>query len=124
MANITLSFTFSIQSLNDSLQVGDIIYYVRTDNPTPSPTYDVGELNDVQELGVLLEINEMTNGFNLVVDSHLDTAIPIQYIMFAKEKKANTTSLAGYYAKAKFVNNSKEKAELFSVSSEITESSK
>jgi len=32
--------------------------------------------------------------------------------------------LGGYYAEAKFENNSKEKAELFTVSSEITESSK
>ena len=32
--------------------------------------------------------------------------------------------LSGYYANAMFENNSKKKAELFSVSSEITESSK
>ena len=44
--------------------------------------------------------------------------------MFAKEKKTNTTSLVGYYADVKFVNNSRDKAELFSVGSEITESSK
>ena len=43
---------------------------------------------------------------------------------FVKDKKANTTSLLGYYAEAKFVNNSIDKAELFSVGSEVTESSK
>ena len=32
--------------------------------------------------------------------------------------------LSGYYADAKFQNNSKVKAELFAVSSEVTESSK
>ena len=44
--------------------------------------------------------------------------------MFAKDKKVNTSSLLGYYADVKFVNNSTTKAELFSVGSEIAESSK
>ena len=44
--------------------------------------------------------------------------------MFSKEAKANTTSLKGYYALARFENNSKEKAELYAVGSEINESSK
>ena len=44
--------------------------------------------------------------------------------MFSKDNKANLTSLTGYYAKARFENNSKEKAELFAVSSEIVVSSK
>jgi hypothetical protein len=44
--------------------------------------------------------------------------------MFAKNHVVNTSSLLGYYADVKFENNSKEKAELFSVNSEITESSK
>lgn len=120
----TLTFNFSIESLNTSLQVGDIIYYVPTTNPTASITYDVGELSGVQEYGVLTGIAETTSGFALTVDSNLNAAITSNYIMFAKEKKANTTSLLGYYADVQFVNNSKEKAELFSVGSEITESSK
>jgi hypothetical protein len=120
----TLTFNFSIESLNTSLQVGDIIYYVPTTNPTASITYDVGELSGVQEYGVLTGIAETTSGFALTVDSNLNATITSNYIMFAKEKKANTTSLLGYYADVQFVNNSKEKAELFSVGSEITESSK
>jgi hypothetical protein len=124
MVDITLNFSFPIESLNTSLQVKDTIYYVPTSNPTSFVTHDVGSLNNVQELGVLTQINETADGFSLVVNSNLTTTIPLDYIMFAKDKLANTTSLAGYYAKAKFVNNSKEKAELFSVGSEITESSK
>ena len=46
------------------------------------------------------------------------------FISFAKDKKANTSSLLGYYMSVNFVNDSKEKAELFSVGSEIVESSK
>ena len=44
--------------------------------------------------------------------------------MFGKDKSVNTTSLVGYYADVKFVNTSDEKVELFSVGSEIAESSK
>jgi len=46
------------------------------------------------------------------------------FLMFAKDKRANTTSLVGYYAEVKLVNDSHEKIELFSVNSEIHESSK
>ena len=44
--------------------------------------------------------------------------------MFAKDKRANKSSVSGYYADLNFENNSVEKAELFTVASEIQESSK
>ena len=44
--------------------------------------------------------------------------------MFAKNKEVNSSSLKGYYAEVKFVNNSNEKAELFSIGSGVSESSK
>ena len=44
--------------------------------------------------------------------------------MFSKDNKANLSSLLGYYAETKFVNNSTEEAELFSVGTEVFESSK
>jgi len=121
-----VKFNFPIESLNSSLQVGDTIYYVPTPpNPTP---YDIGSLSNIQEYGVLTAITEITvlggAGFRLTIDSSLTSPITNNYLMFAKEKKTNTTSLVGYYADVKFVNNSKDKAELFSVGSEITESSK
>ena len=143
-----VKFNFPIESLNSSLQVGDTIYYVPTPpNPTP---YDVGSLSNVQEYGVLTAITDITigfkltidssfaspitsiteittpggAGFKLTIDSSLTSPITNNYLMFAKEKKINTTSLLGYYADIKFINNSRDKAELFSVGSEITESSK
>jgi len=121
-----VKFNFPIESLNSSLQVGDTIYYVPTPpNPTP---YDVGNLSNVQEYGVLTAIIEIMTpggaGFKLTIDSSLTSPIISNYLMFAKEKKINTTSLLGYYADIKFINNSRDKAELFSVGSEITESSK
>ena len=49
---------------------------------------------------------------------------PDDFISFVKEKKVNTTSLLGYYANVKFVNDSTGKIELFSVGAGVTESSK
>lgn len=46
------------------------------------------------------------------------------FISFLKNNKINKKSVKGYYAEVKLVNNSHEKAELFSVGSEISESSK
>ena len=44
--------------------------------------------------------------------------------MFSKENEANLGSLLGYVAEVEFTNNSKEKAELFSIGAEVSESSK
>ena len=41
-----------------------------------------------------------------------------------KDKKINTSSLLGYYAEVQIVNNSATEAELFSVGTEVFESSK
>jgi hypothetical protein len=44
--------------------------------------------------------------------------------MFSKDNKANLSSLLGYYAEVEFKNNSTDEAELFSIGSEVFESSK
>jgi hypothetical protein len=46
------------------------------------------------------------------------------FIMFKKNEKINSTGLKGYYTEVKFENSSAEKAELFAVSSEVSQSSK
>ena len=45
-------------------------------------------------------------------------------ILFAKDIRANESSLKGYYADVTFTNRSTKRAELFAVSSEIVLSSK
>ena len=47
-----------------------------------------------------------------------------QFIFFAKDNKANLSSLLGYYADVKFKNDSKTEAELFTVGADVFESSK
>ena len=78
------------------------------------------EANQLQKAGVI------TNISNNVITVDNSGTIPLQnnYCMFVKNQIINMNGLSGYYASAKFENNSKIKAELFSVSSEISESSK
>jgi len=46
------------------------------------------------------------------------------FIMFAKDNAVNLSSVLGYYAEVTFNNNSREEAELFSIGSDVFESSK
>ncbi len=124
MAIVTLNF----DNMNISAQVGDIAYY--SYNPQNVGGFDYSTLSTTVKLGVIVggdSVGTPINGNSITVE--YDTAIVNApptgaFISFAKEKKANTSSLLGYYADVKFINDSKEKIELFSVGSEITQSSK
>tara|TARA_R110002051_G_C8331983_1_gene436810 strand:+ start:100 stop:468 length:369 start_codon:yes stop_codon:yes gene_type:complete len=119
-----IQITLSFDGMNISAQVGDIAYYSYQVNNVGG--FDHSKLSTTRKLGEIVGVN-VGGGVNIVVE--YDDAITFQvpngsFISFAKEKKINTSSLLGYYADIKFVNNSEKKAELFSVSSEIAESSK
>ena len=125
MAIITLSF----DDINTSVQVGDIAYY--SYNPTSTGGFNHSTLKKTKRLGVIVGGNSsgvpvaassITVDTGATADPDFDAATA--FISFAKDKKVNTSSLIGYYADVKFVNDSKEKIELFSVGSEIAESSK
>ena len=115
-----LLLTFS-NMINTSIQIGDIVYY--NQNITQSGSFDIGGLNDVIQLGVVIEItsNTIKVEYN---DSIVSAPEEVDFIMFAKDKTINTSSLIGYYADVKFANDSNYKIELFSVGSDIFESSK
>lgn len=119
MPNILYELNFN--SINTSVQAGDAVYYI----PPPS---SVGEIDYSSEthkfFGIVHSI--VGNTLNVVYNNSGSIAIPSQddYIMFAKDTGVNTSSVKGYYLSAQFVNNSKNKIELFSVGSEVSESSK
>lgn len=54
----------------------------------------------------------------------IPTPNPGDFIMFAKDRVANTSGIIGYYADIKLINNSTNKAEMFAISSGVIESSK
>tara|TARA_R100001463_G_scaffold136321_1_gene201427 strand:- start:714 stop:1289 length:576 start_codon:yes stop_codon:yes gene_type:complete len=76
---------------------------------------------DVVSINLLYSINVDDSSFTNPITNSLTNS---SFISFLKNNQVNKKSVKGYYAEVKFVNNSKEKAELFSVGSEILESSK
>ena len=122
MANVTLNFSFPI---NVSVQIGDIAYY--TKSSTSLGTHTHSDQNDIIQIGNITAIDRDNNIITCFWDPDPANANPPSgddFIMFSKDNKVNLSSLTGYYAEAKFVNNSKEKSELFSVATEIYDSSK
>jgi len=120
-----MAITLSFDDMNASVQIGDIVYY-SFDSDSTGGFNHLKDLTTTKKLGVIVGGNSngtpITNN-SITVDA--DNPPPADaFISFAKDKRVNTSSLLGYYADVKFVNTSKEKAELFSVSSGITESSK
>ena len=125
----------NINGLNESLQIGDAVYAIPTG--TQSGAQDSESMDSsgssisvgIQNLvGILAGIEVGTNNINLIIDDTFDQLSLTpgsfdHFIMFSKYNQKNG-DLTGYYAQAKFVNNSKEKAELFAVSSEVVINSK
>ena len=108
--------------INSSLQVGDMIYY---QNSNPS-IHNSLEPNQIVAFGIATEITEFTITVdeNVFAGNNAPDPFADMFILFAKNNVVNSSSLLGYYADIKFENNSYEKAELFSVGTEVTESSK
>ena len=117
------------EDLNSSLQIGDDIWYTGT---SEIGGYDTSSTEDnvFNKLGTVIEISdqykkprivvEVIDGFNVMLSQFLIS----RFIMFSKNKAVNSSGLKGYYAELDFTNNSNKKIELFSVSSEVSQSSK
>jgi len=107
MPSLTITFA---NPVNNSLQVGDTIYY--TNNGT-----------------TLVEIGEVTSPLTstqiqATVLSTLVLPTSTSFILFSKDNKANLSSLVGYFAEVEMTNDATVAAELYSVNMEIAESSK
>jgi len=73
-------------------------------------------------LGTVLSFTDKT--ITLATDETSASTWLNDYVMFVKPEVINTSSLIGYFADINIKNNSLVKAELFSVASEVTESSR
>ena len=117
---ITINFTGNIN--NDSLQIGDMAYFV-------TPTLSGGFNQSISAPTLIGSIDAIT-GTSIDVDETIQVVTPVllpgqsDFIMFAKDTSINLSGLVGYYAEVKINNNSTDKAEMFSIASEITISSK
>ena len=126
---ITLTFDPQLV-LNRSLHVGDTIWYV---TPSSAGGYSIADTNDVKKLGTVEFVSDQYRQAEIKVSFYHDPLDPnviapvifnTDFVMFSKNNKANLSDLTGYFAETKFTNNSTEKIELFSIGSEIKESSK
>ena len=120
----------NITNLNVSLQIGDLIYASETGVQTGAEDLQsTGNFNGVGAngiVGILVDINNLSGGvIELIVDNSAYTgSVPANsFIMFSKHDQS-MGDVIGYYAKARFVNYSREKAEIFSVGSEVIINSK
>ena len=112
---IAITFT---KPLNVSCQIGDTAYYVST---TASGGFNINS-SSVVEIGIITAI---PNNQQITIGNSLVASVPSSsFILFSKDNKANLSSILGYFAEVKMINNSTTEAELFSVGVDMFESSK
>jgi len=140
MADTLLTIKFP-RSNYPSLQVGDTAYCILGGNIETSGGFTasaidpaVNEQDVMNKLGIINHIDYETT----LTDGTLTTTIVIkldesnnniqitgnEFFLFSKDNRVNLSSLLGYFGSATFKNNSSDKAELYSVSCEVSESSK
>lgn len=106
------------------IQVGDTAYYVDTSNIATTGGFSTtSSLNNIIEIGV---VSGFSGTYNIEVTVINAITLPTtnDYIFFSKDNSVNLASLKGYFAEIKFVNDSTERAELFSIAMNVEESSK
>tara|TARA_R110002167_G_scaffold195012_1_gene397751 strand:+ start:628 stop:1047 length:420 start_codon:yes stop_codon:yes gene_type:complete len=137
-----LNFSFVFDSLNASVQPGDLAYYIPT---TTQGAFDMGDSDQAIVFGEVVSISTPSStpggGWGVPGVPTLPTFIgectiawddaggipfpsPTDYIMFSKSSNVNVASLIGYYAEVSLVNDSHEYVELYSVGSQVSENSK
>tara|TARA_R100001510_G_scaffold17967_1_gene15335 strand:- start:596 stop:955 length:360 start_codon:yes stop_codon:yes gene_type:complete len=118
---LTLTFPFP---LNTSVQIGDFVF-AKTTSLSGQYSTSSSSVMGVDLVGIITDIQDReTNNSKIIIDNQNFTPTSSDFICFAKSNIVNASSLKGYYAETTFVNNSKEKAELFGVTAEIQQSSK
>lgn len=147
MAYVTLTLN---HLKNVSVQKGDELYFVPTGSGVFSTGNFNVDTSNILYLGPIIsittqqEVGDLTNNeavnygkhvLVIAVDPQLSIGAqgqivsglvlptPDDFLMFSKNNKSNMSSIAGYYAELVFINNSKNYAELFSIGTEVTESS-
>ena len=132
---MTLIFTFN-HDVNESLQVGDDVYYCHHTSHGGFSTVDHKNFTNtgIVHIGKCIKVGRLAGSGSISVDiadpdpttqTLLANDINIgDFLMFSKDNKTNMSSILGYYAETTFMNGSPEKAELFAVSTEFSESSK
>ena len=135
MPIIRLTFNHPI---NVSVQLMDVVYYCETVEVGQQKTWAAGTTPHLQGdqtgifiIGDVVDIFQW-DGTTAWIDADMENqwfnshGPPDEddFIMFSKDNKANLSSMLGYYAIARWSNNSTDEGELFGVGADIFESSK
>ena len=122
---------YTIQGqINSSVQVGDNIYFSLK---TPNSSYETS--NSFTYSGVVDSIDIGLSSSIISVNVDNDSNIPggsdyenidvnDYFLFFSKDSSVNISRVKGYHANVTMINDSSEKAELFTVGAEIQSSSK
>lgn len=108
MASITLTFP---NPINVSVQIGDTAYYTNDLNGTTIVL--IGNITAITMYSITVDI--------------LPTAVRptlSSFILFSKNNLTNINAVVGYYAEVQLRNDTTKIAEMYSVASEVFESSK
>lgn len=129
-----VQLTFTNGTPNTSLETGDLVYFIDSTG-TNDGYLLIGEVsaiqidNDPDQVSGQVEVTVST--FTIFVSNqpsnfgeYQPSLVANSFIFFAKNNAVELSSIAGYYNKVKFDNNSKDKAELFSVACGVERSSK
>ena len=116
--------------INISVQVRDVVYAIPVSLAgSAANSFKKENLSQALEIGWVWRINNQ-EGLDPNIIPSLDVVqtsgnIPTSgdFIMFSKDKAANTSGILGYYAETTFKNYSTEEIELFSVGTGIAISS-
>ena len=127
MPSINIPFN---DPINTSVQVGDMVYSVPvTLAGAAANSFRKESLSQAVEIGWIWRINNQ-EGLDPSILPSLDVMMTSgqvpnngDFIMFSKNKAANTSGIKGYYAEATFKNYSLRDIELFSVGAGIAISS-
>ena len=127
MPSINIPFN---DPINISVQVGDMVYSVPVALAgAAANSFRKESLSQAVEIGWIWRINNR-EGLDTSILPSLDVMVTSgwsgvagNFIMFSKDKAANTSGIKGYYAEVTFKNYSLSDIELFSVGTGIAISS-
>ena len=105
-------------TVNDSLQINDEVYAVAQGTNSITGNDLVGKVSLISDNRKTINVE---NGFAPGVGKQVVNG---DFIMFAKRRSVNMSSLLGYFAKFRITNDSKDKAEMYSIAVDVVESSK
>ena len=122
------------QPINDSAQVGDILFFSTVsalNNETTSIPQQIGPITAIGENFVEVANGSAPAGWTAadietgtVTVNGVTVPIAPPLFMFRKNAQANVSTLLGYFANIRITHNDNDRAELYSVGSEIFSSSK